>query len=172
MSAPMFLRAVIAAMALAALSGPVAADEKPGGAPADAEIGRNAALYCANIADAAADARYARQANALHELEARLAQRIEQLEAKRAEFEDWVRQREDLLNKADESVVAIYSQMRPDAAAQQFAVMEAEAAAAILAKVSPRIASAILNEMDATTAAHLTNVMAGHAGASPKGTAG
>ena len=51
------------------------------------------------------------------------------------------------------SVVAIYSQMRPDAAAGQIAVMAPDAAAAILAKLSPRTASAILNEMDAQTAA-------------------
>ena len=68
---------------------------------------------------------------------------------------------EDFLAKADASVVAIYSQMRPDAASQQIAVMDPVAAAAILSKLNPRIASAILNEMNAQTAAMLTNVMAG-----------
>jgi flagellar motility protein MotE (MotC chaperone) len=126
----------------------------------------NAALYCRNIANAAADARYARQVNALAALEKELDERIATLEKKRAEYEEWVKRREEFMGKADESVVAIYSQMRPDAAAQQIAVMDPEAAAAILAKVTARTASAILNEMDAETAAHLTNVMAGMPAAS------
>jgi flagellar motility protein MotE (MotC chaperone) len=121
----------------------------------------NAALYCRNIANAAVDARYARQSQALSALEKELNDRIAALQAKQAEYEQWVKRREDLLAKADENVVAIYSQMRPDAAAQQVAVMDPDAAAAILAKLAPRIASAILNEMDPLTAAQLTNVMAG-----------
>ena len=126
----------------------------------------NAALYCRNIASAAADARYARQLNALTALEAELTASIAELEAKRAEYEEWVSRREKLFNSADKNVVAIYSQMRPDAAAQQFAVMDAGSAAAILAKISPRTASAILNEMPAETAAFLTNFMSGRTAAS------
>ena len=132
----------------------------PEAAPAT-EPQDNASLYCKNIANAAADARYARQADALTALEKELDDRIAKLEKKQTEYQEWVQRREDFLAKADESVVAIYSQMRPDAAAQQIAMMDEEAAAAILAKVTPRTASAILNEMDATAAAHLTNVMAG-----------
>jgi flagellar motility protein MotE (MotC chaperone) len=121
----------------------------------------NAAAYCKNIANQAADARYARQAESLATMTKALEDRIAALEAKRADYEKWVSRREEFLNRADESVVAIYSQMRPDAASQQIAVMEEDAAAAILAKLSPRIASAILNEMDPTAAARLTNAMAG-----------
>lgn len=100
-----------------------------------------------------------------------LEERIKALEDKRAEYETWVSRRQDFLERADESVVAIYSQMRPDAAAQQIAVMEQEAAAAILSKLQPRTASAILNEMEPIAAAGLTNVMAGIAeiGAAPRG---
>ena len=120
---------------------PAAADDRSGAANADA--------YCRNIANKAADARYARQAESLAAMTKALDERIAALEAKRADYEKWVSRREDFLKRADESVVAIYSQMRPDAAAQQIAVMEQEAAAAILSKLQPRIASAILNEMDA-----------------------
>ena len=143
---------------------PATAEPAAGAAGQTAEAAQpqdNASLYCRNIANAAADARYARQAAALTALEKDLDDRIAKLDAKRAEYEDWVKRREDFLAKADGSVVAIYSQMRPDAAAKQIAVMDAEAAAAILSKLSPRTASAILNEMDAATAANLTNVMAG-----------
>ena len=121
----------------------------------------NAQKYCTNIADAAADARYSRQAAAIAELEKEIEERIKALEAKRAEYEDWLVRREDFLRKADESVVAIFTQMRPDAASQQMSVMDMAAAAAILVKLNPRIASAILNEMDPTKAAQLTTTMAG-----------
>ncbi len=126
---------------------------------ADAET--NAALYCRNISNAAADARYARQVDEVATMKKELDDRIAALEKKRAEYEEWVKRREDFIKRADDSVVAIYAQMRPDAAAQQIAIMDEEAAAAILARLSPRTASAILNEMEAPTAAHLTNVMAG-----------
>ena len=137
--------------------------------PEATSTGDNAAEYCRNIANAAADARYARQADALAAMEKELDDRIAKLEAKRAEYEEWVKRRQEMLDKADAAVVAIYSQMRPDAAASQIAVMDPEAAAAILAKLSPRTASAILNEMDAPTAAALTDVMAGLAAGTKAG---
>ena len=139
-------------------TGAIAKDANAG---ADAVPADNPSLYCKNIANAAADARYTRQADALTALEKEIDDRIAKLGAKRAELEQWVSRRQDFLDKADGSVVAIYSQMRPDAAAQQIAVMDPESAAAILAKLNPRIASAILNEMDPAIAARLTNVMAG-----------
>jgi flagellar motility protein MotE (MotC chaperone) len=148
-----------------------------GGGPADLEAapataggdGDNAAQYCTNIADAAADARFARQAAALSEMEAEVNARIDALEAKRAEFESWLKKREDFLRNADASVVAIFTQMRPDAAAAQLAVMQMESAAAILVKLNPRIASAILAEMEPTKAAQLTTTMTGMARTSDSG---
>jgi flagellar motility protein MotE (MotC chaperone) len=115
--------------------------------------------YCANIADAAADARFAWQKETLASLEKEIEGRIKLLEQKRAEYEEWLRRRNDFLAKADESVVAIYSRMRPDAAALQLANMHDDTAAAILAKLSPRSASAVLNEMEPARAAQLTNVI-------------
>lgn len=121
----------------------------------------NALEYCRNISDAAADVRFAVQAKALGEMEKQLEERIAALEAKRAEYEEWLARREEFAKKADENVVAIYSQMRPDAAAQQISIMDPLAAAAILSKLNPRTASAILNEMDPDTAAMLTGTIAG-----------
>lgn len=121
----------------------------------------NAAQYCAGIANAAADARYARQASALAAMEKEIEDRIAKLEAKRAEYEQWLQRRENFLKKADAALVAVFSQMRPDAAAAQLTAMSEDAAAAILTKLSPRTASAILNEMDPTRAAHLATTIAG-----------
>lgn len=126
--------------------------------PAD---GENAAQYCKAIGSAAADARFARQAEALTALQADIDERVKLMEAKRAELEEWLQRREDFLRKADESIVAIFTQMRPDAASLQMALMEEGAAAAILVKLTPRSASSILNEMEPAKAARLTTTMAG-----------
>ncbi|WP_112664615.1 MotE family protein [Microvirga flavescens] len=117
--------------------------------------------YCANIADAAADARYEWQKETLTKLEKDIEGRIKILEEKRAEYEEWLRRRNEFLAKADEAVVAIYSRMRPEAAALQLANMKDETAAAILAKLGPRSASAVLNEMEPARAAQLSNVING-----------
>lgn len=122
---------------------------------------RAAAEYCSNIADRAADARFQRQVEALKALEVKVQDRIAMLEQKRAEYQDWLERREKFLASAEENLVAIYTQMRPDAASEQLAIMHEFTAAAILAKLPPRTASAILNEMDPSTAAQLTNIMAG-----------
>jgi flagellar motility protein MotE (MotC chaperone) len=140
---------------------------KPSEAPKAAEVPKPAeaakdprtSQYCTNIADAAADARFAWQKQTLAALEKEIEERIKVLEQKRAEYEEWLRRRNDLLAKADESVVAIYSRMRPDAAALQLANMNDDIAAAILAKLNPRSASAVLNEMEPARAAQLTNIL-------------
>ncbi|MCF1503823.1 hypothetical protein L0F51_08625 [Afifella sp. H1R] len=142
-------------------------EPKPAPAQTTAAVqSENARQYCSNITDEATDARYARQVAALKKLEEDVNGRIEALEKKRAEYEEWLKRREDFLRKAEESVVAIFTQMRPDAASQQMAVMAPAAAAAILVKLKPRSASAILNEMEPIKAAQLTTTMAGLARAS------
>jgi flagellar motility protein MotE (MotC chaperone) len=115
--------------------------------------------YCANIADAAADARFAWQKEQLAVMERQVEERIKLLEEKRAEYEAWLKRRNEFLAKADESVVAVYAKMRPDAAALQLANMPDEAAAALLTKLNARTASAILSEMEAARAAGLARAM-------------
>ncbi|BAU89249.1 MgtE intracellular region [Methylorubrum populi] len=115
--------------------------------------------YCANIADAAADARFAWQKEQLAAMERQVEERIKLLEEKRAEYEVWLKRRNEFLAKADESVVAVYAKMRPDAAALQLANMPDEAAAALLTKLNARTASAILSEMEAARAANLARAM-------------
>ncbi|MGY2047709.1 MotE family protein [Methylobacterium sp. JK268] len=131
-------------------------------APAAAQEAGTAAKpspYCAGIIDAAADARFAWQKQSLETLQKQVDERIAKLEAKRAEYEEWLRRRDAFLAKADETVVGIYMKMRPDAAALQLANMPAEAAAAILTKLNARAASTILAEMEASRAAQLARLM-------------
>jgi flagellar motility protein MotE (MotC chaperone) len=62
--------------------------------------------------------------------------------------------------KAEQKVVAIIAEMRPDAAAQQISAMEAGAAVSVLSGLPPKAASQILNEMQPKLAAQLTQAMA------------
>ena len=124
------------------------------------ETGTEIERFCSNIADAARDRRYVLQAEELQALQQEVDKRIKLLEDKRAEYEAWLKRREDFLAKANDGVVKIYSGMRPDAAAERLAEMDAVLAAGILMKLDARKAGVILNEMDRKAAAMLTGVMA------------
>ena len=155
MTHPLTVKASAAALAIALL--PVCAP-----APAHAQERNTAAqAYCTNLADEAGDARFARKLARLQEAETQVNERLNALEAKRQEYEDWLTRREKFLKLAEENLVAIYSGMRPDAASAQLAAMHELQAAAVIAKVSPRTASAILNEMETKKAARIAAIMAG-----------
>jgi flagellar motility protein MotE (MotC chaperone) len=115
--------------------------------------------FCSNNAASAGDARAAWQAAKLVDLEQQIKQRIAELDAKRAEYEQWLKKRDEALKKAEDGVVAIYSKMRPDAAALQLAAMDDVMAATLLAKLPTRNASLILNEIEPGRAARLTNTI-------------
>ncbi|QDZ02704.1 MotE family protein [Nitratireductor mangrovi] len=116
--------------------------------------------FCANIIDAARDRRYAVQAQELEKLRTEIDDRIAALEAKRAEYEDWLKRREQVIDSAEDSIVGIYARMRPDAAAERLEKMDAMLAAAIVLKLNHRQAGVILNEMEARAAARLTSIIA------------
>lgn len=116
--------------------------------------------FCANIVDAARDRRYAVQTRELEKIRQEIDERIAALEAKRAEYEDWLARRDEVINRAEDSVVGIYSRMRPDAAAERMSQLDENLAAAILLKLNSRQAGIILNEMDSKSAARLTSIIA------------
>jgi flagellar motility protein MotE (MotC chaperone) len=115
--------------------------------------------YCVNIADKAADARLAWQAKTISDLEQEIDKRIAELDAKRAEYQEWLAQRDEMLAKAEGHVVQIYAKLRPDAAALQLSALDDDIAAALLSKLSARNASAILAEMEPGRAAQLTKTI-------------
>jgi flagellar motility protein MotE (MotC chaperone) len=69
--------------------------------------------------------------------------------------------REDFSSRATDSLVEIYSKMKPDSAAARLAAMEEMTSAAIIAKLSPKTSSPILAEMDVDKAARLSAIIAG-----------
>lgn len=138
-----------------------------GTAPCAAANGEAAAIssevkqYCRNIADPAADARYALQSQELKKLRDEIATKIKLLEKKRSEYQQWVERRDEFLKMAQDHLVQIISKMRPDTAASQLALVGDAPAAAILMKLKPRVASPILNEMAPEKAAALQRIMVG-----------
>lgn len=115
--------------------------------------------YCGAIAASAASARLAWQEQRIRGLQAELVVKIAELDAKSAELRGWVQKREQLLAKASESVAAIFSKMKPEAASAQLQAMDDETAAALLAKLKPAVASAVMGEMDPARAARLSDLL-------------
>jgi flagellar motility protein MotE (MotC chaperone) len=154
------LLAVAAVAAILGGGGPAASETVIQAAtttqPEASEIQR----FCSNIADAARDRRYALQAQELQKLQGEVDERIKLLEAKRAEYETWLKRREVFLARAEDGVVKIYASMKPDAAAERLAELNVQLAAGILMKLDSRKAGVILNEMDRKAAATLTGIMA------------
>jgi flagellar motility protein MotE (MotC chaperone) len=140
-----------------------AAQPKPvaASAAADPAADGEAAQFCRNISDAASDARFSWQVRVLEQLDAQVKESTARLEIKRAEYEDWLKRREDFLKKVEDGVVEMYGRMRPEAAAPQIASMTEEVALSVLMKLKPRTSSAILSEMEPTRAARLTDSLAG-----------
>ncbi len=120
------------------------------------------------IANAAADARFAWQKQTLLDTEKQVEKRVEDLNAKIAEYQKWMARRDDFSRKAQSSITDIYAKMKPDAAAQQLSALDEEMAAAVLIKLSPKISSALMAEMEAKKAARLTAIIAGSS-KGPKG---
>ncbi|RCL02535.1 MAG: hypothetical protein JSC188_000049 [Candidatus Tokpelaia sp. JSC188] len=117
------------------------------------------ARFCQNIASQAQDARFELQLRQLDVMRNQIEMRINLLEKKRKEYDDWLARRNAFLTKTQDSFVGIISRMRPDAAAAQLSLLDEVAAASIILKLEPRISSAIMNELQAEKSANLMRVL-------------
>ncbi|HEV7252937.1 MAG TPA: MotE family protein [Mesorhizobium sp.] len=156
--------ATLALLLCAAAAQATGTGEPAGVAPAPDAGQSEVERFCGNIADAARDRRHALQKAEIERLQGELDQRLLALEEKRAEYERWLKKRDDFMALAQENVVSIYRTMRPDAAAERLAELPVELAAGILMKLDARKAGVILNEMELKSAAAVTSVMAAAAG--------
>jgi flagellar motility protein MotE (MotC chaperone) len=127
---------------------------------ADSEASR----FCANAAPSIVEARIAWQTKRLSDLDAQVKQRLADLEKAEASVKEWVAKRDARLKAASDDLVAIYSRMQPETAAQQIGAMDDPMAAAILGKLKPSAAGAILDEMEAERASRLAAFLSGAAG--------
>ena len=76
-----------------------------------------------------------------------------------AELKNWVKQREEFLDRTNKSLVEIFQTMRSDAAASQLTEIGPALPASIIANLEPKYSSAILAEMKATDAAKITMIL-------------
>ena len=120
--------------------------------------------YCLNISDKAKDARVARQAAALKEMEAKLESKIRELEQRREQLQAWFEKQKGLQDAAERSLVDIYAAMDPEAAAGQLTRLDPRLASSVLHQLKPRLASGILNEMKPEEAAKLVKIIAAATG--------
>ncbi|MGV1751166.1 MotE family protein [Agrobacterium sp. CG674] len=121
--------------------------------------GQEIQQYCTNVIDQARDQRYVLQKQDLEKLQQDVDNRIAVMEARKAEYEDWLKRRNDFLTQAEANLVNIYKTMKADAAAPQLEEIDAGIAAAIIMKLPPRQSGLILAEMDAKKAAIVASIM-------------
>jgi flagellar motility protein MotE (MotC chaperone) len=152
----------LAALALAGLMlglSPAAAQEQirdTTGLTSESEVQQ----YCANIIDPARDRRYALQKEDLEKLQGEVNDRIAVMEARKAEYEDWIGRRDAFMKQAENGLVDIFKTMKPDTAAPRLEEMQAGLAAAIVMRLPPRQSGLILSEMDAKKAAAVAAIIA------------
>jgi flagellar motility protein MotE (MotC chaperone) len=149
----------LAAATILACTGSVFAAGATAPATGDSPAPSDAEKFCANIVDAASDARFAWEAKTLKDLRAEIETATADLEKKRAELQESLTQYQEFQKLAEQGVVDIYAKMRPEAAAAQLAALDERTAAAVLIKLNARAASAILAEMDTPRAVSLTGLI-------------
>lgn len=115
--------------------------------------------YCLSIADKAQDARYALEQKQLTELEAAVSEQIDELQAKREDYNAWLAERQRFLDDASKIVVDIYTNMDSVAAASQLAIVSRSDAASVLVRLKSRLASDILSEMEPKVAAEIASLI-------------
>ncbi|HML27314.1 MAG TPA: MotE family protein [Hyphomicrobium sp.] len=117
--------------------------------------------YCSNILDATSAAQIAQQTRNLKKAQKEIDDRVALLTAKADVLKKWMKLREDFAARATDSLVEIYSRMKPDSAAAQLEAMDEMTSAAIISKLAPKVSSPIMAEMEVAKAARLSAVIAG-----------
>lgn len=125
--------------------------------------------YCSSVAKAATAAKAAAQEARLRDLESLIKRRGDELDAKKRELEAVIEKYETLLRKADETLVTVYTKMKPDSAAAQFALLDDEVAVALLSRLNPKTSSQILSEMTASRGAGLIKKLVAYSSARSSG---
>jgi flagellar motility protein MotE (MotC chaperone) len=113
------------------------------------------------VIDAASAAQIAQQTSKLEKAQKELDERIALLAAKTEVLKGWIKTRQEFTARATDSLLQIYSKMKPDAAAGQLSAMDELVAAAIMSKLSPKVSSLVLAEMEVGKAARLSAIIAG-----------
>jgi flagellar motility protein MotE (MotC chaperone) len=115
--------------------------------------------YCDAFARNAQQARNDRERAELTAMQEDISSKLKELSDKTAALQNWVDQRNAILNTATDAVIKIYATMDASAAATELTKLDPMLASAILRKLNPKKTSAILVEMDPKHAATLVSIM-------------
>lgn len=119
--------------------------------------------YCEVTATTAERTRLEKDRRELAAAATEMEKRIEALRAATAQHKEWLDRRTSFQAQAQESLVRIYSRMKPEAAAAHMGEMDPLVAAAMLARMDAKIAGAILAEVEPSRAGRIAGVVAGAA---------
>ena len=122
-----------------------------------------AQAYCSSIRDAALEARYAKQVEEIQRAEAKLKEKIKELEVYGARVEAWQEERRKFLALTEDRIVKIFAGMRPDAASLQLSNLNEIMAASIVMQLDPAVSAPILSEMEPEKAARIVAIISGSA---------
>jgi flagellar motility protein MotE (MotC chaperone) len=154
------VRRVVVAGALLALVHQAGAQQQPDPASFAATSSQDEIQkFCGNIADQARDQRYLLQKQELEKLQADVDDRIKTLESRTTEYQDWLKRRNDFVQRAQAGLVDIFKTMKPDAAAPQLEQMKMEIAAAIIMQLPARQSALFLSEMDPEKAGMISTII-------------
>jgi flagellar motility protein MotE (MotC chaperone) len=131
------------------------AETTAGPAPTSGRTGKEQQELCANIAASIESERLAKQQKVLGDIESQIKTKLAALETKEAEVSGRLERLETFERKVDESLIAFYTGMKPDAAAAHLSELDEDIAAGILLKLKTKSSSAILNEISAERGAAL-----------------
>ena len=115
--------------------------------------------FCLSVGDRASDARFAWQVKELTELDKKVTERLELLQARISEYKKWLTLRKNYSDRVRQGLIEIYRKMPDEAASDQLSVLDKMTAAALISKLPARKASTILATMDAKKAAVLVSIM-------------
>lgn len=115
--------------------------------------------YCSSFVDAAAERRVTRLNEALKQTREEVVARTAELREQSEVLKSLIDARKAMQAKVGESLLKIYTQVEPEAAAQQLSKLEPGTAAEILVKMNPKRSGEILSLMDPKKAASLVALL-------------
>jgi flagellar motility protein MotE (MotC chaperone) len=115
--------------------------------------------FCSSFLDVAAERRNARLIQDLQRNRDALAEAIEELDEKAAQLKTLIDVRKSMQEKVSDSILKIYLQVEPEAAAQQLTRLEPTTAAEILLRMNAKRSGEILTLMEPKRAASLVAIL-------------
>jgi flagellar motility protein MotE (MotC chaperone) len=115
--------------------------------------------FCSSFIDLAAERRNARLVKDLQQKQEALTKAIQELDAKSQELKALIATRKAIQEKVSDSILKMYLQVEPEAAAQQLARLDTSTAAEILLRMNAKHSGEILTLMEPKRAASLVAIL-------------